>query len=132
MINSCSGVLLVAIRIFSDNYLYSAILNDLKITSKKLKYEHISSFANSAMNIEFVYIILTAINKFNKDENSVRSNTIRVSKNENHTEIFFKNIDVSENLDCPEGRISFAELSVNSNIVSTDSLNRLPSGALKT
>tara|TARA_B110000285_G_C15013091_1_gene557531 strand:+ start:766 stop:1002 length:237 start_codon:yes stop_codon:yes gene_type:complete len=61
------------------------------------------------MNIEFVYIILTAINKFNEDENFLRSNTIGIYKNENQTVMTFKNLQVKENLDVLEGSIKCTE-----------------------
>ena len=61
------------------------------------------------MNIEFVYIILTAINKFNEDENFLKSNTIGICKNENQIVMTFKNLQVKENLDVPEGSIKLSE-----------------------
>jgi hypothetical protein len=59
--SSYIGMFLTLLRIILDVYLRSVVLNDLRIKKEMIKYEHISSFANSAMNIEFVYIILTAI-----------------------------------------------------------------------
>ena len=58
---SSLGIAIVFIRIYFDGYLRSLIFRDLKLSKKKKKYEHVSSFANSAMNIEFVYLILISI-----------------------------------------------------------------------
>ena len=61
----------LALSRFKEPYVYQTFIDTVsskKIeTKKKVQYadESLVSFLNSAMNIEFVYLILLGINKFN-------------------------------------------------------------------
>lgn len=111
---NCLGILLAMIRL-SEPYVWNHFKQDIKYlfnressTSKqKFSSEPLCAFANSAMNIEFVYLILLGINNFMDSretrKNSYQRNDIQQKasklKIENHgksTRITFCDIKVKD------------------------------------
>ena len=61
-------------RIAFDPYLLNTIKSDLGLKIEKNVYQPLCSFSNSAMNIELVYIILTAVKTVFDDGKEIKDN----------------------------------------------------------
>ena len=65
------------VRIMFDPYLIQTIKADFSIEKKKSKlFQPLCSFTNSAMNNELVYIILTAVQQFFKEESDFNDSIV--------------------------------------------------------
>ena len=70
------------VRIQFDPFLKDTLLRDLgfKKGQEQVIFEPLCNFSNSAMNVELVYIILAAVQKFFDKDLDIKNNLVKIDK----------------------------------------------------
>jgi hypothetical protein len=97
---STCGIFLAGVRL-REPYVFKHFKQDiLKMkNNRKFAYEPLCAFANSAMNIEFVYIILLGVNNFMQSKEYLPNKSsikLAITKNDRSTVLTYCGIKVED------------------------------------
>ena len=112
---SYMGIVIAITRVAFDPFIMKTLHEDLKMSKRRKKKSNFStqalcSFANSAMNVEYVYLILISVDTFYGGEVPENSNQLTIKKDKDKTEVQFKYLQVDDNIDLD---ISKSETDIN-------------------